>query len=354
MAYNPSPNPFAFPAQCEEDALRAEQHRFTATAAVNASSTRIAAASKAAIEWLKKEPAGAVVSVDSTLLQQVKDIPNCEGFKTFQKAIQSQKAKETGIIYVLSLQNKCMNVDVNVNDFLNKTLKIRGYAHGTNDGRIGSLVGNLKLSNSAKETEGHVIFEDMMIYSGDHRDVINIGEGVKVEADNTLLFKEDSFNDALVRHPERVVAGCEFDIRVTAPGFLKKLSRHAFGGAIMGGLVYAGWLFVLLFAAGGAITAGPASILFGPMALHWSGTMGLFAFGFSGGILGTLECSLLHALKWWTDKGWVSIKTSVTSVWKWLFGRSNDCKQSSKSDVKETMECILKLTTPPLLSTCMM
>lgn len=78
----------------------------------------------------------------------------------------------------------------------------------------------------------------------------------------------------------------DFEKCVTKPGSLRELATAIAIGGATAAAVYGAWLFVLLALAGGPISAGPATAVFGGMALHWSGTLGATVFAMFGAAVG--------------------------------------------------------------------
>lgn len=254
------------------------------------------AALRNATEWLKTQPAGAVVVNDTLVLSQINDGEyNQTAYTTFVEAVRSEVARNTGRIYVLSMHNDTSNTTIDLAQYPvvdgNLTLRIVGFLHAGM--AIGTIAGTLSFENSDNDNLGIVHLDNLLIHGKKTGIVVKIDHRVTVIPNNTSILRESSYDKKLVHNSDRVRGN--FKEIIVPPGSLKKMAMYTVGGAAVGATVYGVWLFALLFAAGGPISLGPAAMVFGPMALGWSGTLGTAVFSIIGGTVGY---PLYHAKKW--------------------------------------------------------
>lgn len=116
------------------------------------------------------------------------------------------------------------------------------------------------------------------------------------------FYRNGSFNDSIssfVQGPFIARDHDELTVQVTPPSG-REMFRDIAIGACTGFSLYWAWLMPLLIAAGHAIAAGPASIVFGPCALAWSGTMGATSFAGLGSMLGgSVRSTLIMYSNYW-------------------------------------------------------
>lgn len=79
-----------------------------------------------------------------------------------------------------------------------------------------------------------------------------------------------------------------------------RVARGVVLGGAIGAATYWAWLLPLLSAAGGPITAGPASVVFGAYALGWNATMGTTAFASLGSVLGFTGGGVAEIIAWFS------------------------------------------------------
>eukprot|EP00750_Incisomonas_marina_P018464 INCI2962.2.p1 GENE.INCI2962.2~~INCI2962.2.p1 ORF type:complete len:241 (-),score=30.47 INCI2962.2:492-1214(-) len=157
---------------------------------------------------------------------------------------------------------------------ITRALDVHGFIAGST--RVGVIVGSFNITNNA-----HVIFHDLTIVSDSSRPVIDADEGASAEVRNSRIVRESTFNSLLTIGNVTLSYSREV---VVSPGVMKFLKASLLGSIAGAGLYWA-WLLPLLWTAGGPIAAGPASVVFGSMALGWSATMGTVAFVATGGVV---------------------------------------------------------------------
>lgn len=160
-------------------------------------------------------------------------------------------------------------------------------------GMVGTLIGCLKLQASG------ITIKDLNLRAVDHSPCI-AGDSDqrpinKVRLANVVFERDDTFNGSIDSFVENIEIEDTTDRpvpnRPRIDARLPQVGRYVFSaaaGALIGAVVYWVALFPMLVAAGGAISAGPATAVFGPLALHWSAAMGTTAFAVTGSGISSL------------------------------------------------------------------
>ncbi len=179
----------------------------------------------------------------------------------------AQLSADVPVIYVLGAAEAAKPISISCD------IDLKGFIAGST--RLGVFTGTLKIST------GTVNIDSMVLVSNSGNVCIDAADndGVNVTVCTSILMRESSFNTTLIR-------GSRVQLRqskqlVKPPGMTKAL-KAAGAGAGGGALLYWAWLTPMLVSAGAPITAGPASAVFGSVALTWSATMGTAAFACTG------------------------------------------------------------------------